>query len=93
MYCLNAGVKLVLEAVCILKAVKPIRMKDPQSGAMVDSYWEASKKMLMEEDFLGSLRNFDKDHIDPGTVKKIQGYTPLPDFQPEKIQNVSWPQM
>lgn len=29
------GVKLVLEAVCILKQVKPIRMKDKDSGKMV----------------------------------------------------------
>lgn len=51
-----AGVRVVLEAVCILKGVKPIRGKDPQSGQMVDSYWEASKKMLMDEDFLPGLR-------------------------------------
>lgn len=50
------AVKLVLEAVCILKNVKPIRMKDAQSGQMVDSYWAASQKMLVDEDFLPSLR-------------------------------------
>ena len=63
-----AGVKLVLEAVCIVKNVKPIRMKDPNSGKMVDDYWEASKKMLMEQDFLESLRTYDKDNI-PDQVK------------------------
>lgn len=52
----STGVRVVLEAVCILKGVKAIRFKDPQSGQMVDSYWEASKKMLMDEDFLLSLR-------------------------------------
>jgi hypothetical protein len=52
----SAAVKLVLEAVCILKNVKPIRMKDTQSGQMVDSYWAASQKMLVDEDFLPSLR-------------------------------------
>jgi hypothetical protein len=40
-------VKLVLEAVCILKGIKPVRGKDAQTGAMVDSYWDAAKKMLM----------------------------------------------
>lgn len=53
---LSAAVKIVLEAVCILKGVKPIRMKDAQSGQMVDSYWAASQKMLVDEDFLPSLR-------------------------------------
>jgi dynein heavy chain len=31
-------------------------VKDAASGRMVDDYWEASKQMLMEADFLGSLR-------------------------------------
>jgi dynein heavy chain len=53
---LLVAVKLVLEAVCILKGVKPIRMKDAQSGAMIDSYWAASQKMLVDEDFLVSLK-------------------------------------
>lgn len=52
----SAAVRVVLEAVCILKGMRPVRLKDPQSGQMVDSYWEVSKKMLMDEDFLGSLR-------------------------------------
>jgi hypothetical protein len=33
-------------------------------------------------------RNFDKDHIDPAVMKKIQTYTPQADFQPEKIEKV-----
>lgn len=33
-------------------------------------------------------RNFDKDHIDPAVMKKIQAYTPQPEFQPEKIEKV-----
>lgn len=47
-------------------------MKDPQSGRMVDDYWEASKKMLMEDDFLNSLRAYDKDNIADTIVKKIK---------------------
>jgi hypothetical protein len=49
-----------------------VRVKDAQSGRMVDDYWEASKGMLMEADFLGSLRAYDKDHIDPGIIKRIK---------------------
>ncbi|KIZ07415.1 Dynein heavy chain 17, axonemal [Monoraphidium neglectum] len=84
-----SGVKLVLEAVCILKGVKPVRLKDTNTGQMVDNYWEASKKMLMEDDFLGGLKRYDKDHIDPGVVKKIQAYVANPDFTPDKIQQAS----
>jgi len=43
--------------------------------------------------FVGGLacacRQFDKDNIDPAIMKKIQTYTPLPDFQPEKIEKAS----
>ena len=41
-----SGVKLVLEAVCILKSVKPARVKDPQSGKMVEDYWEVSHSLF-----------------------------------------------
>lgn len=80
--------KLVLEALCIMKGVKPIRMKDPASGRMIDDYWEASKGMLMASDFLDALRAFDKDHIDPATIKKIKPYIDNPEFMPEKILSV-----
>lgn len=36
-------------------------------------------------------RSFDKDHIDPAVMKKIQAYTPQPEFQPEKIEKVGVP--
>ncbi|DBB17907.1 TPA: hypothetical protein ACH3X3_002922 [Trebouxia sp. C0006] len=84
-----SGVKLVLEAVCILKSVKPARVKDPQSGKMVEDYWEASKKMLMENDFLQSLRSFDKDHIPVPVVQKIKPYIANPEFEANKILTVS----
>ncbi|MEW5299252.1 MAG: hypothetical protein WDW36_002285 [Sanguina aurantia] len=84
-----SGVKLVLEALCIMKGVKPVRMKDPASGRMVDDYWEASKGMLVASDFLDALRAFDKDHIDPATIKKIRPYIDNPEFMPEKILSVS----
>ena len=43
-----SGVKLVLEAVCILKSVKPARVKDPQSGKMVEDYWEVSSLFVLQ---------------------------------------------
>lgn len=49
------GVKLVMEAVCVMRGIKAVRMKDPNSGKMVEDFWEASKKMLMEPDFLQVL--------------------------------------
>jgi dynein heavy chain len=39
---------------------------------MVDDYWEASKRMLMEDDFLNSLREYNRDNIDQSIIKKIK---------------------
>merc|ERR1712216_641904 len=68
-------VKLVLAAVCVLKNIKPARVKD-ESGKMVEDYWPMSVKMVSESSFLPGLMSFDKDNIPPAIVKKIGAYTP-----------------
>lgn len=45
--------------------------------------------MLMEPDFLQSLRSFDKDHIPIAVVQKIKPYIANPEFEPNKILTVS----
>eukprot|EP00899_Mesostigma_viride_P012092 jgi/Mesvir1/20884/Mv07961-RA.1 len=82
-------VKLVMEAVCILKNVKPTRMKDTASGKMIDDYWESSKKVTNDVNFLASLKEYDKDNIAPAIIQKIRPYIANPDFNPEKIMQAS----
>ncbi|ROT82768.1 hypothetical protein C7M84_024054 [Penaeus vannamei] len=42
-----SGVKLVMEAVCVLLGEKPDRVPDPQgTGKMVEEYWSVSKRLL-----------------------------------------------
>lgn len=50
---------------------------------------QASKKMLMETDFLQSLRSFDKDHIPVAVIQKIKPYIANPEFEANKILTVS----
>ncbi|GLI65190.1 hypothetical protein VaNZ11_008652 [Volvox africanus] len=83
------GVRRVLEAICIMKGIRPVRMKDTNTGRMVDDYWEASKKMLMEFDFLESLKKYDKDHIPPEVIQRIRPFVQDPDFQPKVIEKQS----
>lgn len=84
-----AAIKLVLEAVCVLKGLKPDRKPDP-NGRMVDDFWAASLKMLGDMKFLESLRLFDKDNIPVPIMKKIREvYISDRDFVPEKIKAVS----
>ncbi|KAM7358701.1 dynein heavy chain 3, axonemal isoform 1-T1 [Cochliomyia hominivorax] len=83
------GVKLVLEAVCVIKGLKPDRKPDA-SGRMVEDYWGTSLRMVSDMKFLESLKTFDKDNIPPAIIKKIrEKYVADRDFVPEKIKSAS----
>eukprot|EP00892_Ulva_mutabilis_P004868 jgi/Ulvmu1/2753/UM014_0211.1 len=83
-----AAVKMVLEAVCIIKGLKPTKVKDAD-GKMVMDYWETAKKMMNDNYFLDSLKQFDKDNIDPETVKRLQPITSKEEFEPKNVLKVS----
>jgi dynein heavy chain len=58
-----AGVKLVMEAVCILKGVKPDRIPDPSgSGKKIEDFWGPSKRLIGDMKFLQGLKDYDKVH-------------------------------
>ncbi|XP_070559259.1 dynein axonemal heavy chain 3-like isoform X5 [Ptychodera flava] len=83
------GVKLVMEAICILRGIKPEKKVNEQ-GKTIEDYWPAAKKMLGDMKFLEHLKNFDKDTIPESYIKKIRDkYIDNPDFDPAVIKNVS----
>nr|XP_031846529.1 dynein heavy chain 3, axonemal-like isoform X2 [Nomia melanderi] len=85
-----AGVRLVMEAVCVLKGVKPEKLTDPATGQTTEDYWPASIKVLGDMKFLESLKNFDKDNIPAAYMKKIrEKFINDRSFQPEAIKKVS----
>uniref|UniRef100_A0A5S6LE06 Protein MCM10 homolog n=1 Tax=Xenopus tropicalis TaxID=8364 RepID=A0A5S6LE06_XENTR len=86
-----APVKLVMESICVMKAIKPDRKPDPSgTGKMVEDFWGPSKKVLGDLKFLDGLKAFDKDNISPAVMKKIrEKFIDNPDFQPSVIKNVS----
>ena len=66
-------IKLVMEAVCIMRGIKPERKPDPSgSGKMVEDFWGPSQKLLGDMKFLDYLKNYDKDIIQPAIMKKIR---------------------
>ncbi|KAM4561096.1 dynein axonemal heavy chain 7 [Fundulus diaphanus] len=85
------AVKLVMEAICILKGVKPDRVPDPSgSGKKVEDYWGPAKKLLGDIKFLQSLHEYNKDNIPANLIAVIrQKYITNPDFVPEKIRTAS----
>ncbi|XP_060786498.1 dynein axonemal heavy chain 7-like [Neoarius graeffei] len=86
-----AGVKLVMEAICILKGIKPERVPDPSgSGKKVEDFWGPAKKLLGDMKFLQSLHDYDKDNIPASYMTIIRNkYITNPDFVPEKIRTAS----
>lgn len=85
------GVRLVMEAVCCIKGVKPERVPDPAgTGKKIEDYWGPSKKVLGDMKFLDSLINFDRDNIPVANMKLIRAkFVDNEEFDPDKIRNVS----
>ncbi|XP_058478991.1 dynein axonemal heavy chain 7 [Solea solea] len=85
------AVKLVMEAICILKGLKPDRVPDPSgSGKKVEDFWGPAKKLLGDIKFLQSLKEYDKDNIPSNLISIIRSkYITNPDFVPEKIRTAS----
>ncbi|KAG8186375.1 hypothetical protein JTE90_026794 [Oedothorax gibbosus] len=83
-------IKVVLSAVCVMMHIKPDRVTDPTTGRKVNDYWGPSKKLLGDMGFLQSLREYDKDNIDPAVMEKIRAeYVILPEFDPANVAKAS----
>ncbi|KAL3319619.1 hypothetical protein Ciccas_001702 [Cichlidogyrus casuarinus] len=86
-----AGVKLVMEAVCVMKELKPDMIADPAgTGKKIADYWGPSKKLLGDLTFLQQLREYDKDNIPVQVMTKIRSqYSVNPEFDPVKVARAS----
>ncbi|CAF1941259.1 unnamed protein product [Rotaria magnacalcarata] len=85
------GVKLTIEAVCILKQVEPLKVNIPSKpGKKEDDYWEPGRGLLGDAGrFLQSLRDFDKENIPEIVIQRLQKHIDSPDFDPIKIEKTS----
>ena len=84
------GVKMVMEAVCIMFELKPKRIPGEKPGQKIDDYWEPGKSLLKEPPkFLKSLFDFDKDNIPDAVINKIEPYMQSEDFTPVVIAKAS----
>ncbi|KAL1389180.1 hypothetical protein pipiens_001339 [Culex pipiens pipiens] len=84
------GVKVVMEAVCILKDLKPDRVQAPSGVGMVEDYWGPAKKLLGDMKFLDGLLNFEKDDIQPKVIQKLEErILNNENFDPDKVKTAS----
>mgnify|MGYP000151767920 CR=1 FL=1 len=86
------GVRLALEAACIMLNKKPTLKADPtQIGKKVADYWETAQKELLANPkvLLSLLQTYDKDNIAEDTIKKISPYMDREDFEVKAIEKAS----
>jgi len=83
-------VKLVMQAVCIMRGIPPDRVDDKVTGKKKDDYWSASLKMMADINFLQALRDYDKDNIPPEVMQKIRKeILPNKSFSPPIVAKAS----
>ncbi|XP_058804505.1 dynein axonemal heavy chain 1-like [Phymastichus coffea] len=84
------GVTLVIEAICIIKKVKPLRIAAEKPGQKTNDYWTPGSQMLADAGhFLAMLENYNKDEITEDMIEKLKVYIENPGFQPKKVLQVS----
>lgn len=84
------GVRMVMEAVCIMKKVPPKKVAGDKPGTKVDDYTESARTLLNDPGkFLESLFTYDKENIPDTVIQKIEPYINNDKFQPAAIAQVS----
>ena len=85
-----AAVKVVMETVCIMQSIKPVRKNDPSNPSKkINDYWEASQKLLGDTGFLQSLKDYDKDNIPPAIIDKVRPFLDHELFDPDVVKKAS----
>ena len=69
----TSSIKLIMEAMCLLRGIKPDKIPDGgAAGKMIDDYWGPAKRILGEQKFIDSMITFEKDEINPKTMKLVR---------------------
>ena len=81
-----AGVKLTMQATCIMFMIKPVMKNDPDNvGKKVKDYWEAAQKSILTDanKLLANLKTYDKDNIDEKVIEEIEPFMTMAEFTPD----------
>jgi dynein heavy chain len=88
----SSGVRLTMEAACIMFEVKPVKKNDPENpGKKIIDYWDAAKSKLLSDAkaMMTSMREYDKDHIPARVIKQIAPYMEMDEFTPAAVERSS----
>jgi dynein heavy chain len=68
-----AGVMLAMQAVQVMLQMKPDKKNDPDTpGKKIDDWWAPAVRLLNTGTLLTTLKEYDKDNIDPKVIEKIR---------------------
>jgi dynein axonemal heavy chain len=87
-----SGVRLTMEAACIMLGIRPVKKADPNNvGKKIEDYWDAAQKEVLSNPkaLLETLKGYDKDNIEEKIIKKITPYISREDFQVKAIEKAS----
>ncbi|XP_018339413.1 PREDICTED: dynein heavy chain 1, axonemal-like isoform X2 [Trachymyrmex septentrionalis] len=84
------AVLLVIEAMCIINNVAPNKLPGKRPDEQILDYWTPGTQMLADPDnFLYTIAHFKKEDITEEIINKLKDYIENPNFQPDKILQVS----
>lgn len=70
--------------------VKSRKIPDPNKpGSKMEDYWGPAQQMLADNNFLASLKTYDKDNMPEALMVKIRPYIADPNFDPAVVRKAS----
>uniref|UniRef100_K3W9Z0 AAA+ ATPase domain-containing protein n=1 Tax=Globisporangium ultimum (strain ATCC 200006 / CBS 805.95 / DAOM BR144) TaxID=431595 RepID=K3W9Z0_GLOUD len=86
------GVKLTMEAACIIFGIKPTMKTDPdKAGQKVKDYWESAQKTILgnAKKLMEDMLKFDKDNIGEKVIQQLDPYIDMEEFSPASVRKAS----
>ncbi|RHY33391.1 hypothetical protein DYB32_001670 [Aphanomyces invadans] len=86
------GVRLTMEAACIIFGIKPTLKTDPDKpGQKIKDYWESAQKTILgnAKKLLEDMVKFDKDNIGDKIIQQIDPYMDMEEFSPASVRKAS----
>ncbi|KAJ0398628.1 hypothetical protein P43SY_007486 [Pythium insidiosum] len=86
------GVRLTMEAACIIFGIKPTMKNDPdKAGQKVKDYWESAQKTILSnaKKLMEDMLKFDKDNINEKIIQELDRYIEMEEFQPASVRKAS----
>ena len=84
------GVKLVIQTLCIIFSIKPVKVKGQTAKEGVTwDYWSVAQKQLLTPNLLKQCLDYDKDNVKEEVIKEIVPLLESPDYSDKVLEKAS----